>query len=206
VLDRKDWVKYLVLVNWHAEQLGRSIRRKLEAAGAGAWRLQPIIPMGRVATHPELCIKDRAIVQLGRFIQERARAVPHPRLQIICSDGLKDVEQGQPGERPWRGCSAGIVSCGITSDGRVKGCLSMPDELSEGDLRRRSLWDIWFDPISFAYTRRFSVAQLGPRCRDCEKGPECQGGCTSSSCCFTGRFHDDPACFHAAERRAAART
>lgn len=32
VIDRKDWVKYLVLVNWHAEQQGRNIQRKPDAA------------------------------------------------------------------------------------------------------------------------------------------------------------------------------
>jgi hypothetical protein len=38
--------------------------------------------------------------------------------------------------------SSGLVSAGITSDGKLKGCLSLPDEFIEGDLRTRSLWDI----------------------------------------------------------------
>jgi len=32
VIDRKDWVKYLVLVNWHAEKLGDVIERAPDAA------------------------------------------------------------------------------------------------------------------------------------------------------------------------------
>lgn len=74
-------------------------------------------------------------------------------MHIICSDGLEYVIDNDQDEKPWRGCSAGNVSCGITSDGRVKGCLSMPDEVTEGDLRKNNLWDIWFHPDSFAYTR-----------------------------------------------------
>lgn len=32
IIDRKDWVKYLVLVKWHAERLGKTLQRKPDAA------------------------------------------------------------------------------------------------------------------------------------------------------------------------------
>ena len=32
IIDRKDWVKYLVLVNWHAEKLGNVIEKIPDAA------------------------------------------------------------------------------------------------------------------------------------------------------------------------------
>jgi hypothetical protein len=40
---------------------------------------------------------------------------------------------------PPRGCSAGLTACGITSDGKIKGCLSLPDELAQGDLTQKDL-------------------------------------------------------------------
>ena len=171
----------------------------LRSLGIKCWRLQPIIPMGRVRSHTELQIDKRDILQIGNFVREHMRGKAGEEVQIICSDGLEYVDKTAESERPWRGCSAGIVSCGITSDGKVKGCLSMPDELLEGDLRRSSLWDIWFHPDSFPYTRHFSCDQLGPNCRTCDKEEECKGGCSSSSYCSTGHFHNDPYCFYKAE-------
>jgi radical SAM protein with 4Fe4S-binding SPASM domain len=95
------------------------------------------------------------------------------------------------------------LTCGITSDGKIKGCLSMPGELTEGDLRERDLWDIWFHPDAFAYNRHFVESELGPHCQGCARGEECMGGCSSMSYGSTGRFHDDPFCFYGIQRSAA---
>jgi radical SAM protein with 4Fe4S-binding SPASM domain len=168
----------------------------LLSAGVRFWRLQAIIPMGRVRDHSELQIDSNGILRLGRFIQDQRARLDKHVMNIICSDGLEYVVDDDPDEKPWRGCSAGIVACGITSDGRVKGCLSMPDELTEGDLRKDDLWDIWFNPESFAYTRQFSTGKLGSNCEGCEKGEDCKGGCSSSSYCATGRFNNDAYCFY----------
>lgn len=173
--------------------------RLLQSLGVRTWRLQPLIPAGRVRAHQELQIDNTVTLRLGRFIRDNKRDAARKELNIICSDGLEYIDEGD--ERPWRGCSAGIVSCGITSDGKVKGCLSMPDELIEGDLRQNSLWDIWFDDTAFPYTRRFSLDQLGPNCSACEKREECKGGCSSHSFCSTGSFHNDPCCFYQANSR-----
>jgi radical SAM protein with 4Fe4S-binding SPASM domain len=174
----------------------------LRSAGVGAWRLQPLIPMGRVLSHTELHLDSEGLLQLGRFAREHKRSGAREVVRIICSDGLEYVDEEATSERPWRGCSAGIVACGIRSDGKVKGCLSLPDEFVEGDLRERSFWDLWFDPHSFTYTRGFAPEQLGPNCLSCEKALECKGGCSSSSYCGTGRLHNDALCFHRANVQA----
>lgn len=171
--------------------------RLVRSLGVRMWRLQPIIPMGRVRSHRGLQIDGEGILQLGNFIRLHRPALGQ-QLKLICADGLEYVDDGEVDGRPWRGCSAGISACGITSDGKVKGCLSLPDEVTEGDLRRRSLWDIWFDARSFAYTRGFSPEELGAHCRDCAKSADCKGGCSSSSYCSTGEFHNDSMCFYKA--------
>ena len=102
---------------------------------------------------------------------------------------------------PWEGCGAGIATCGITSTGKVKGCLSLPDEFVEGDLRERDLWDIWFDDGAFAYNRQFSIADLGRNCAGCERGEQCRGGCCVMSFAATEQFHNDPYCFLRSEAR-----
>lgn len=168
----------------------------LMAAGVKFWRLQAIIPMGRVKDHSNLPVDNKGILKLGGFIQEQRARLNKNVMHIICSDGLEYVIDNDPDEKPWRGCSAGIVSCGITSDGLVKGCLSLPDEVTEGDLRKNDLWDIWFHPDSFPYTRQFSTTKLGSNCTGCDMAAECKGGCSSSSYCSTGRFHNDPCCYY----------
>ncbi len=174
----------------------------LRRSGVEFWRLQPLIPMGRSLSHGDLQLDSKGILELGHFVRERKRNGEPESVNIICSDGLEYVEEEESCERPWRGCSAGITACGITSEGKVKGCLSMPDALIEGDLRERTLWDIWFDPHSFPYTRGFTAERLGPNCKSCVKALECKGGCSSSSYCETGRFHNNALCFYRANAEA----
>lgn len=168
----------------------------LRSLGIEYWRVQPLIPIGRVKTSGELKIGEEVISELGNFILDWSHEAEKGSMQIIRSDGLEYIGESGAQERPWRGCPAGWSACGITSDGRVKGCLSMPDELYEGDLRKNDLWDIWFHPDSFSYTRSFSPDQLGQNCRSCDKAEDCRGGCSSSSYANTGIFHNDPYCFY----------
>jgi len=174
----------------------------LQSLGVRYWRLQPIISTGRVRSHSELQIDSASILQLGRFIKTHRDEASREGMQIICSDGLEYIDEEVGRERPWRGCSAGIAAFGITSQGKVKGCLSMPDEFVEGDLRESTLWDIWFHSNSFAYTRKFGKEQLGANCMSCDKAMECKGGCSSSSYCATGQFHNDFPCFYKANAAA----
>lgn len=101
----------------------------------------------------------------------------------------------------WNGCTAGMSSVGITSEGGVVGCLSMGnDRYIEGNVRDRDFPDIWNDPQAFAYNRRFDVSHLGENCSGCRYGPKCRGGCSSVSLALTGRLHNNPYCFRSMER------
>lgn len=186
-----------VITTVHALNAGElpAMLALMRSLGVGSWRLQPLISAGRVRSHSELRIERATLYRLGQFIIEAKRSGRCGDVQIICSDGVEYVD-GDDGERPWRGCSAGIVSCGITSDGKVKGCLSMPDDIVDGDVRQETLWNIWFDPQAFAYTRGFDPSQLGDNCSACEMRVECKGGCSSSSYCETGRFHNEALCYY----------
>lgn len=168
----------------------------LRALGVDFWQFQPIFPLGRARQCAYLSLSEADYMRLGQFAQhygeESKRGVP----TFLPGDSFgyyTDYDRREPG---WGGCSAGLLLCGITSDGRVKGCLSMPDEFAEGDLRQRDLWDIWFDPDAFAYNRRFTTADLGPYCHTCPLAQRCRGGCTSMSYSATGRAHNNPFCFY----------
>jgi radical SAM protein with 4Fe4S-binding SPASM domain len=143
----------------------------------------------------ELEMSSKGILELGNFIRYWTPKAVATGLQIIGSDGLEYIE-GQKRDRPWRGCPGGWVTCGITSDGKVKGCLSLPDEIVDGDLRKDDLWDIWFHQDSFNYTRHCSPDHLGPNCISCDKAVECKGGCSANSYAASGIFHNDPYCYY----------
>ena len=169
-----------------------------QSVGVRNWRLQPLIPIGRVISSEDLTMSVPAILELGNFIVSNTNAAAEKGTQIICSDGLEYIDGHMDPERPWRGCPGGWTTCGITSDGKVKACLSLPDDenLIEGDLRKNDLWDIWFADTAFEFTRNFNVKDLGPNCKSCDKVLECKGGCSANSYAATEKFHNDPYCHY----------
>ncbi|MCX7641819.1 MAG: radical SAM protein [Elusimicrobiales bacterium] len=101
----------------------------------------------------------------------------------------------------WCGCQAGISVCGIRSNGEVLGCLSINDDrFVEGDVRGKSLYDIWNDKDSFSYTRKYKLSDAGPNCYGCRYFKKCGGGCSEMSLMKTGVLHNDPYCFYRYEK------
>jgi radical SAM protein with 4Fe4S-binding SPASM domain len=169
--------------------------------GIDRWRPQPLISSGRVQSHQGLLIKERTFLKLIDFYQNWGYRAMDASMELLRADGLGYYFESDPFRGPWYGCPAGLVSVGITSDGKVKGCLSLPDRFIEGDLRENSLWDIWFDTNAFSYTRQFSTSMLGGNCHSCDKGEQCRGGCSAMSYGYTGTFHNDPLCHLGITRR-----
>ncbi|MFX0203626.1 MAG: radical SAM/SPASM domain-containing protein [Candidatus Hodarchaeota archaeon] len=178
-----------------------SLSTLLRSVGVRHWQIQPIFPLGRAHEASEICLTEETYVELGTFVKQGRPKAEEAGLDIRLGDSFGYFTEFYTRDPPWQGCPAGLVSCGITSDGKVKGCLSLPDEVIEGDLRQDDLWDIWFHPNSFAYTRRFSTKDLGPACRFCNKAEQCKGGCSSMSYGSTGSFHNDPFCFYGIRMR-----
>jgi len=173
----------------------------LKRIGIRQWQIQPIFPTGRSHDATELRLTEQQYLDLGLFYQRYESEMRKDGLEILPGDSFgyfTDLDNREPA---WRGCPAGLYSCGITSHGLIKGCLSLPDAVVEGDLRRNDLWDIWFQADSFAYTRGFSADRLGPNCSACEKSEQCKGGCSTMSYGSTGNFHNDPFCFLAIQQR-----
>ncbi len=100
----------------------------------------------------------------------------------------------------WKDCYAGKNVLGIQSNGNIKGCLALSDKFIEGNIRERSIKDIWNDPNAFAYNRKFKFEDLGKNCKKCKYGKECKGGCITRSSSMTGIPHNDPCCFYQIEK------
>jgi len=102
----------------------------------------------------------------------------------------------------WNGCQAGISVVGIRSNGDVLGCLSINnDKYVEGNVRKKSFYEIWNDEKSFRYTRNFKIEDIGENCKNCKYIEDCKGGCSEMSLSKTGVFHNDPYCFYRIELR-----
>lgn len=99
------------------------------------------------------------------------------------------------GRSVFLGCRAGLSSIGIDSVGNVRGCESMYDEsFIEGNLREKSLYEIWNDPNAFSYNRKFKREYLNGKCKDCDYGGRCAGGCRSYNYFATGKLYESPYC------------
>ena len=100
----------------------------------------------------------------------------------------------------WQGCTAGLDTLGIQSDGGVKGCLSLPDRFLEGNVRRRPIGELWHDPDAFRLNRHFRPELLGGDCAACPHGPTCRGGCSDLAQASSGSPYDNAYCFRRIER------
>ncbi len=177
----------------------------LRSLGAQRWQLQPIFGFGRTRESRDLLLSEDEYLLLGRFVQDYHPIAHEWGLEICPADGVGYFSEIEVPGPVWQGCSAGIATCGITSDGRVKGCLSWPDSFVEGDLRQDDLWTIWFRPNAFAQTRGFLTQHLGAGCLACDMGEQCRGGCNAISYAARGTFHADPYCYRSIlARRASA--
>ena len=174
---------------------------ELEAAGALAWQVQHTLPTGR-ARCTELTLSSGETNRLHRTLLAltRRRGL-RPFLTdsvgyLTADDVTLRTPPGMP-PRAWAGCWAGLFAVGITSDGRVKGCLSIPDPCFEGSLRDESLAAIWNDGNRFAYTRSFRRESLHGACAECAYGRLCRAGCTAMQLAVHHRLGTNTHCFRA---------
>lgn len=167
----------------------------VSSLGAWKWQLQPLFPLGRGRDNDDLRLSEADFLHLGEYIHQRSALSNGDGPKIVPADSCGFFSPLDLPEFGWGGCNAGRFSCGIMSDGRVKGCLSWPDWTVEGDLRKDDLWTIWFRPGAFAHLRDFTAADMRGACRGCEVAAECGGGCQAMSLAATGEWHADPYCY-----------
>ncbi len=162
-----------------------------------AWQLQACSPMGNAAKNGIDFAFDTC--KVIHFVEENATSAPFA-LGVADNIGYFTPSDGRirgnlSGYASFRGCLAGISAIGIDSIGNVRGCESMYDEkFIEGNLRKQSLKEIWENPDNFAYNRQFTPDLLTGKCRTCEMGEYCAGGCRSYNFFVHGKLYEAPAC------------
>jgi len=163
------------------------------------WQLQLVNPMGNMAGKRDLIIDPRRIPRITEFVREKNK---DRRMVVVAADSIGYFDENEPyirGRRNpvcyWEGCQAGLTGLALDSEGNVKGCGALYDDrFIEGNVRERSLPDIWNDPAGFAYNRSFNPGLLAGRCRGCEAGDVCRGGCRASNYFTTGNLYENAFC------------
>jgi radical SAM protein with 4Fe4S-binding SPASM domain len=163
------------------------------------WQLQLANPMGNWQTHKEHQLGTTQIRELTRFIKQKR---DENKIKIYTGDNIgyyDDNEKyirGLPGDTNyWSGCQAGLTVVGIDSIGNVKGCESLYDDLFiEGNLRKETLSEIWFNKDNFAYNRKFTPDMLSGKCSKCEMGVFCRAGCRGACYFNNGKLFENAYC------------
>lgn len=180
--------------------------------GAFAWQVQMGTDMGNMKDNRDLLVSPKQLLRLQSTL---ARLIKRGELRIDISDSIgyhgrhEHILRGHPqqGRRPGRftGCPAGMRVVGIESNGNVKGCLSIMagyneegQSFVEGNVRERSLVDIWNDPNAFAYNRQWKLDDLGGFCRTCKNATLCRGGCRAKVTASGGGV-ENPLCAYRVE-------
>ncbi|MFH1464257.1 MAG: radical SAM protein [Pseudomonadota bacterium] len=195
-----------------------AIREILIAHGVDLWQIQIGLPMGTLAQHREQVLEPEAVEYLLEFSHQTTLA---GRIKVFPADCLgyftakesqtRSLSLGSFEPVVWQGCNAGKRSFGLLHNGDVVGCTSIRQpEFIEGNIRERSLRQIWEDPGAFAWSRGMKKTDLSGDCRECCYGDVCLGGCPNTRLTIHGTIHagTEYCAFHLAmdeTRRALAR-
>jgi radical SAM protein with 4Fe4S-binding SPASM domain len=177
------------------------IKLILQDAGCKLWRIQLTTNTGRMQQHKDLIMSlDNYPKLIDKLLDLRTQK------DMVVDVGENIGYYGCKGAKlnddyPYFGCYAGTLVAGIESNGAVKGCLSMPEQYVEGNIRDSSFTEIWNRPGAFAYNRQFTRETADGECRECKYLPLCRGGCTTTSVSASGRRADNPFCIYRMEKK-----
>ena len=159
-----------------------------------SWQLQIGLPMGNLSDHDEWVIKP---FQINDIIEFCCKTSNEYKIKVYPADCIgyfdKRIEKiyeksfGSEYDVQWQGCNAGLRSFGILHNGDIVGCTSMRSrEFIEGNIKERSLREIWENPNGFLWRRNFNPDNLGGDCKICKYSKRCLGGCPNTRLSMNG--------------------
>jgi radical SAM protein with 4Fe4S-binding SPASM domain len=197
------------------------LRETMEAvreAGVRVWRVQMTVPMGRAADRPEwlmqpyqmLTLIDELALLKTELLQEAYdKGIPPQKvMNITMGNNIgyygphEHLLRSAPGVRAkvWAGCQAGKFTLGIESDGKIKGCPSLPTApYVGGNIRDLTLEQIWETP-ELRFSRDRGTEELWGHCKGCYYASVCKAGCSFTTHCFFNRRGNNPFCYVRAQK------
>jgi len=181
----------------------KALRSLLYELQPYAWQVQTTNVYGRMKERRDWLLSETQYIELVEFLAESRRLRScDPRTDPADCIGYYGPTEKDLRDQPWGGCQGGLRGLGIESNGNIKGCLSLLEpEFVEGNIRDKSLADIWDDEGAFAYNREFEVSQLSGMCAGCEHGKACAAGCRGVAHSVTGKYHEAPYCISGFARK-----
>ena len=195
----------------------KELKKVLIDKGVKSWQLQIAMPMGHFTDRNDLVIEPDQVNDIIDFAYE---AVKEGGIIIDLADctgyySEKEVEvrRSRRGvdiyDGLWTGCPAGKFSFGIRANGDITGCNSIRDSEDkyylEGNIREKSLNEMWTADDAFAWNRYKTKDKLTGFCNICAYGNLCLGGCTSVKQSFYSKLDNNEYCayFNAVKKETA---
>lgn len=177
----------------------RDLKEELIRMGVNTWQVQLGLPMGNLKERPDWLLEPRRVGDIIDFCYETAK---EGRIKIFPADcigyytkkemEIKMISYETNMVSMWDGCNAGIRGFGILHNGDILGCTSIRDKsYIEGNIRQRSLLDIWEDENSFTWRRTIKKDQLEGECKTCIYGSKCLGGCPNTRLTMNGSIYSE---------------
>lgn len=191
----------------------RELADEIRAHGAVAWQTALTVPMGEAADRPDWILEPWRVVDvidtLAEIQLDAARRFDPARestpFNVYVSNNIgyygpyEQVLRSRPGGNDvvWAGCKAGVNTIGIESNGRIKGCPSLPSgPYVGGNVRELSLEQIWEHSEQLRFTRDRTLDELWGFCKTCYFAEYCKGGCSWMAHCTLGKRGNNPFCYH----------
>jgi Y-X(10)_GDL-associated radical SAM protein len=175
-------------------------------AGATYWQTQLTVAMGNAVDHDELLLQPYQLLEMYPLLAELyVRGLDRGLLMVPGNNigyfgPYEHLWRGGPNRTGhWVGCNAGQNTMGLEADGTIKGCPSLPTRgYTGGNIRDRSLEDIWVNAPELNFTRDRTVKDLWGRCGSCYYADVCRGGCSWTTTVLLGRPGNNPYCHYRA--------
>ncbi len=176
----------------------------LAAEGIHSWQLQITVPHGNAADHPELIVQPYMFPKLYEVLERVLDRAAELGVRIWPGNNLGyfgplEARLRAAQKKHFRGCTAGVTTLGIESDGSIKNCPSLggPNNVG-GNVRDHAIRDLWERTYEMGYIRRRTREDLWGFCGDCYYADTCMAGCTAAAEPLLGRPGNNPFCFHRA--------
>jgi radical SAM protein with 4Fe4S-binding SPASM domain len=184
----------------------------LKTCGIRSWQVQITAALGRAADRPAMLLQPYDLVDIVPRIAALKKRAYHDGITVMPGNNLgyfgpeeallRSLKEG--GRDHFVGCQAGQRVLGIESDGSVKGCPSLQSyAYVGGNLREKTLAEIWNESPELAFTRTRTVEDLWGFCRTCPFAEVCMGGCSFTAHALFGRPGNNPYCHFRARTLAA---
>lgn len=165
--------------------------------GIFIWQVQLVENVGNAMDNLNLQLSLEQVYHLAKKISRYRRT---STMKVVTADNIGYYCSFEPlmRDQPFTGCAGGRYAIGIHANGDVRGCLSVmcTEKAIEGNLRERSLREIWEDPCLFSMYRQRTVEALTGFCAECEFREFCRGGCTAMAFTMAGKHTENPMCLH----------